>query len=64
MNLNRVQDSVQHLYVVSSVLYLQDLQRKTIAPPQKGMNKASIFLNDLLKAAARFNKPIPKHKID
>lgn len=34
------------------------------ASTQKTMYKASIFLNDLLKAAAHFNKTIPKHKID
>lgn len=31
---------------------------------KKDMYKASIFLNDLMKAAAHFNKTIPKHKID
>jgi len=34
------------------------------ASTQKRTYRASIFLNDLLEAAAHFNKSIPKHKID
>lgn len=45
----------------------QGYKEKLLLPclhQKRDMYKASIFLNDLLKAAAHFNKTIPKHKID
>lgn len=56
--------------MVSNFTVLQGCKEKLLLPclhqkkKKKDMYKASIFLNDLLKAAAHFNKTIPKHKID